>query len=89
MEVTKARITHAAGRKIDGCALRRTGVLRLDCHADQAFRFAAARNHLINRAKRARIVSIELAADLEALSVSADAARPDRAFLRRLVQRCV
>jgi RNA polymerase sigma factor (sigma-70 family) len=63
------------------------------------FLFAAARNHLINRAKRARIISIELVADLEALSV-ADLKTPDRhlsardelrrvqAGLERLPARC-
>lgn len=33
----------------------------------RAYVFAIARNHLINRAKRARIVSFELVADLEAV----------------------
>jgi RNA polymerase sigma-70 factor (ECF subfamily) len=34
-------------------------------HATRAYLFVIARNHLINRAKRARIVSFELVADLE------------------------
>lgn len=42
------------------------------------FVFAAARNLLINRAKRAQIISIELVADLEALNVAVDAITPDR-----------
>lgn len=44
----------------------------------KAFLFATARNHLINRAKRARVISFELVADLEALSVAVDAITPDR-----------
>jgi RNA polymerase sigma-70 factor (ECF subfamily) len=36
-------------------------------HATRAYLFAIARNHLINRAKRARIVSFELVADLESV----------------------
>jgi RNA polymerase sigma factor (sigma-70 family) len=44
----------------------------------KAFLFATARNHLINRARRARVISIELVADLEALSVAADMVTPDR-----------
>jgi RNA polymerase sigma factor (sigma-70 family) len=42
------------------------------------FLFTAARNLLINRAKRAQIISIELVADLEALNVAVDAVTPDR-----------
>lgn len=42
------------------------------------FLFAAARNHLINCAKRAQVVSIEYVADLEASAVAIDAATPDR-----------
>jgi len=46
----------------------------------QAFLFTTARNHLINRAKRAQIISFELVADLEALSASvvADLLTPER-----------
>lgn len=44
----------------------------------KAFLFATARNYLINRARRARVISIELVADLEALSVAADMVTPDR-----------
>jgi RNA polymerase sigma factor (sigma-70 family) len=44
----------------------------------KAFLFATARNHLINRAKRAQVISIELVADLESLSVAVDAITPYR-----------
>ncbi len=66
----------------------------------KAFLFATARNHLINRAKRSRVISIELVADLESLSVAVDAITPDRhataseelrrvqAGLERLPPRC-
>ena len=65
-----------------------------------AFLIATARNHLINRARRARVISIELVADLEALNVATDAVTPDRhatareelrrvqAGLERLPPRC-
>jgi len=36
-------------------------------HATRAYLFVIARNHLINRAKRARLVSFELVADLESI----------------------
>lgn len=42
------------------------------------FLFTTARNHLINTARRTKIVSIEHVADLEALSVAVDAVTPDR-----------
>jgi RNA polymerase sigma factor (sigma-70 family) len=66
----------------------------------KAFLFATARNHLINRAKRSRVISFELVADLESLSVAVDAITPDRhvtareelrrlqAGLERLPPRC-
>jgi RNA polymerase sigma factor (sigma-70 family) len=44
----------------------------------KAFLFATARNHLINRARRSRVISIELVADLESLSVAVDMIVPDR-----------
>lgn len=44
----------------------------------QAFVFAAARNLLINRVRRARIVSIETVADLDDLNVSMDTLTPER-----------
>lgn len=46
----------------------------------QAFLFTTARHYLINRARRARIISFELVADLEALSsaVRADVLTPER-----------
>jgi RNA polymerase sigma-70 factor (ECF subfamily) len=42
------------------------------------FLFTVARNHLINRAKRARIVSFDLVADLEGLNVEADLLATER-----------
>src|SRR5688500_20213164 len=53
----------------------------------KAFLFATARNHLINRARRARVISIELVADLEALSVAADMVKIGRASCRERVWR--
>lgn len=44
----------------------------------KAFVFRAARNLLINRAVRGQVVSIELVADLEGLSVAADTVTPER-----------
>lgn len=48
----------------------------------QAFLFTTARNHLINRARRAQIISFELVADLEALpsspAVAGEAITPER-----------
>lgn len=44
----------------------------------QAFVFTAARNLLINRVRRARIVSIEYVADLDDLNVSTDTVTPER-----------
>lgn len=66
----------------------------------KAFLFATARNHLINRARRMRVISIELVTDLESLNVAVDAITPDRhatareelrrvqAGLERLPPRC-
>jgi RNA polymerase sigma-70 factor (ECF subfamily) len=45
--------------------------------------FTVARNHLINRAKRARIVSFELVADLEAVQHDADLLTAERHVLAR------
>jgi RNA polymerase sigma factor (sigma-70 family) len=45
------------------------------------FMFTTARNHLINCAKRAQIVSIEYVADLEASSFAVDTVTPDRTLL--------
>ncbi len=45
--------------------------------------FAVARNHLINRAKRARIVSFELVADLEAIEQPFDPFDAERHLLAR------
>ena len=44
----------------------------------KAFVFTTARNHLINTAKRAQIVSFEHIADLETSHVAADLMTPDR-----------
>lgn len=49
----------------------------------KAFLFTAARNHLINSAKRAQIVSFEHVADLEASIVAVDTLSPDRHVLAR------
>lgn len=66
----------------------------------RSFVFATARNHLINRARRQRVISIELVADLESLNVAVDLITPDRhvtardelrrvqAGLKRLPPRC-
>lgn len=65
-----------------------------------AYLFTVARNHLINRAKRARIVSFELVADLESIDVDVDLFATERhlsardelrraqAGLERLPRRC-
>jgi RNA polymerase sigma factor (sigma-70 family) len=45
--------------------------------------FAVARNHLINKAKRARIVSFELVADLETLEHSVDIFEAERHLMAR------
>lgn len=45
--------------------------------------FTVARNHLINKAKRARIVSFELVADLETLDGSVDLFDTDRHLIAR------
>jgi RNA polymerase sigma-70 factor (ECF subfamily) len=49
----------------------------LPCHT-RPYLYAVARNHLINRAKRARIVSFELIADLERLEGELDLLATDR-----------
>ncbi len=52
------------------------------CHArpvkTKAFVFAAARNLLIDQMRHARVVPLEVAADLEAWSVAVDSVTPDR-----------
>lgn len=45
--------------------------------------FTVARNHLINKAKRARIVSFELVADLETLDIAPDLFEAERHLLAR------
>lgn len=47
------------------------------------FVFTVARNHLINAARRARIVSFDQVADLEAIDGAADMLTPDRHLLAR------
>jgi RNA polymerase sigma-70 factor (ECF subfamily) len=49
----------------------------------KAFLFTTARNHLINSATRARIVSFEHVTDLEALPIAIDEMTPDRTLLAR------
>lgn len=49
----------------------------------KAYLFTIARNHLINAARRARIVSFDLVADLEAASVAEDQATPERLLSAR------
>lgn len=51
--------------------------------APKAFLFTTARNHLINCARRRRIVSIEPVADLEALNVLVDDMTADRHIVAR------
>jgi len=47
------------------------------------FVFAIARNLLINRARRERIVPFETVADLEALDIAADTPGPEQALIAR------
>lgn len=49
----------------------------------RAYVFTVARNHLINRAKRARIVSFDLVADLETLRLEVDMLAPERHLTAR------
>lgn len=49
----------------------------------RAFIFTVARNHLINQAKRARIVSIDTVADLDALPREVDMLAAERALSAR------
>src|SRR5690606_13062217 len=51
----------------DVYALAITGARRGLPQATRPYRFVIARNHLINRAQRARIISFELVADLESV----------------------
>jgi RNA polymerase sigma-70 factor (ECF subfamily) len=65
-----------------------------------AYIFTIARNHLVNRAKQARIVSFDLVADLETIEITPDMGATDRhlsardelrraqAGLARLPERC-
>jgi RNA polymerase sigma factor (sigma-70 family) len=49
----------------------------------EPFVFTIARNLLINRVRRERIVLIDTVADLDALEVAADAPSPDRSVIAR------
>lgn len=49
----------------------------------KAYLFSVARNHLINEARRAKIVSIDLISDLESYSVAVDNVTPVRNLLAR------
>lgn len=49
----------------------------------RAFMFATARNHLASQARRARIVSFDLMADLEVMGVADDTPTPERSALAR------
>jgi len=55
-----------------------TGVSNGLPHNTSAYVFTIARNHLINRAKRARIVSFEQIADLESLNIDDARFQPER-----------
>ncbi len=52
-------------------------------HQTKAFVFAAARNLLINRARREQVVSIEAVADLDTLGMAMDVPGPDRSVVAR------
>ncbi len=45
--------------------------------------FTIARNHMINRARRARIIRFDLVADLESVAIEADFATPERQLSAR------
>lgn len=49
----------------------------------RAFLFVTARNHLADRARRERIVSFDLMADLDALGISDDLPTPERDVVAR------
>lgn len=49
----------------------------------RAYLFAAARNHLVNQARRAQIVSFELVADLETSMALEEVVTPERLMLAR------
>lgn len=51
--------------------------------ATRSYLFVIARNHLINRAKRARLVSFELVADLEAIDGDLGSFDPERQLIAR------
>lgn len=51
--------------------------------ATRSYLFVIARNHLINRAKRARLVSFELVADLEAIDRDLGSFDPERQLIAR------
>lgn len=49
----------------------------------RAFLYTIARNHIINQARRSRVVSFEVVADIEALPQGFDMMEADRAFTAR------
>lgn len=63
-------------RVFDGCAQRRP-------ESAQAFVLSTARNLLIDRARRAQIVSIETFADMDALAPTVDELSPERHLAAR------
>ena len=52
-------------------------------HHSAAYVYRVARNHLINCAKRSRIVSFDLVADLDELHPATDALQPERQLIAR------
>jgi len=52
-------------------------------HSPRSFLFTTARHLMIDRARRSRIVSIELIEDLDALNVLVDTASPERCLTAR------
>lgn len=58
-------------------------------HATRPYLFVIARNHLINRARRARLVSFELVADLEAIEHDVGVFDQERNLDAREALRCV
>lgn len=57
--------------------------------ATRAYLFVIARNHLINRAKRARLVSFELVADLGSIEADIGSFDQERHLAAREALRCV
>ena len=63
-------------RLLEGCAVARPD-------SAQAFMLSIARNLLIDRTRRARIVSIETFADMDALEISAESVTIERQLMAR------